>query len=99
MGGYRAKGEGHCERDRAKEALALADIPVSRGSFIAAVRKEYPRAYEPWKPEEDESLRELFEQGCVVTEIAYRLQRRDGAIEARLRKLGLDTAQRVRVSE
>ena len=56
---------------------------------LTEVRKTFPRAYEPWKPKEEQTLRELFDQGTPFTEIAEVLQRNVGAVISRLKKLEL----------
>ncbi len=55
----------------------------------AEIRKTYQRAYEPWKPEEDEELARLVASGINTKEICRQLQRNPGAIRSRIKKLGL----------
>ena len=43
----------------------------------------------PWSPEHDRVLKELYQKGVTVKEIAMELKRNNGAIRARLKKLGL----------
>ena len=42
----------------------------------------------PWSVEHDQKLRELYQKGIPVKEIAIELKRNSGAIRARLKKLG-----------
>jgi hypothetical protein len=58
---------------------------------VDKIRQQYPRAYEKWTEEEDMQLRQKYHEGVRVKELATLLQRQPGAIEARLRKLGLTT--------
>jgi DNA-directed RNA polymerase specialized sigma24 family protein len=72
--------------------LIPAAPPASRGrtaESIEALRDDFPRAYEKWPPEEDESLTRLFKSGLTANEIAQRLQRQPSAVSARIFKLGL----------
>ena len=56
---------------------------------IAEVRKQYPRACEPWHVDEDEQLRWQYNQQVAIDVIAKQSQRQPGAIRSRLKKLGL----------
>jgi hypothetical protein len=65
------------------------------GSYsIDEMRERYPRAYEKWVKEEDESLRNEFKKGRSVTELAEVFGRKPGAIRSRLIKNGLITEVR-----
>ena len=44
---------------------------------------------QPWSPEQDQCLRELYQKGVDTKEIARTLKRNTGAIRARLKKLGI----------
>ena len=44
---------------------------------------------QPWRPEQDQCLRELHQKGVDMKEIAATLKRNTGAIGARLKKLGI----------
>lgn len=44
---------------------------------------------QPWLPEQDQYLRELYQKGVDMKEIAATLKRNTGAIRARLKKLGI----------
>lgn len=43
----------------------------------------------PWTPEHDSCLRDLYDKGVPINEIAIMLKRNGGAVRARLKKLGL----------
>ena len=58
-------------------------------SYLDTARPPHSRAYEPWSPGEDQRLRDLFESGQSVDEIASALGRRPSAIGSRLRRSGL----------
>ena len=44
---------------------------------------------QPWSPEQDQCLRELYQKGVDMKEIAATLKRNTGAVRARLKKLGI----------
>lgn len=43
----------------------------------------------PWTPQQDQCLRELYEKGVAVAEIAITLKRNSSSVHSRLKKLGL----------
>jgi len=53
------------------------------------MREAHPRAYEPWTRQESNGLIEMFRSGTSVKDLAERIGRGEGAIRARLEKLGL----------
>ena len=53
------------------------------------IKKQYKKAYEKWTIEEEKILVNKFEHGLSTKEIAAILERQPGAINSRLRKLGL----------
>lgn len=53
---------------------------------LEELREAYPRAYTPWRADEDEQLQALFKQDKGLKEIAKALQRQPGGIRARLHK-------------
>ena len=44
---------------------------------------------QPWSQEHDSCLKDLYEKGVPINEIAITLKRNSGSIRARLKKLGL----------
>ena len=46
-------------------------------------------AGQPWKVEDDLRLRELFLEGTSISQLAQEFMRTQGAIKARLKKLGI----------
>lgn len=77
----------------AEEALRLLESSSDYEVRMAAIKERYPRAYQKWEQEEDDSLRRLHGEGHYVAEIAERLQRQPGAIRSRLAKLGVDSGE------
>ena len=57
---------------------------------LAKVRREHPRAYEPWSNAEEQELERLYDAGMDIEEIAGRMGRQPGAIRSRLTRLGSD---------
>jgi hypothetical protein len=56
---------------------------------VEDIRKTYSQAYKPWGQEDDEFLTQMFKGGKSPKEIAVMMDRQIGAIDSRLRKLGL----------
>jgi hypothetical protein len=70
--------------------IEYAPVPEEVYSYkLEDIKKIHPRAYDPWMPEEDDALVKEFKQGIPISELARIHQRKIGAIEARLAKLGL----------
>lgn len=62
---------------------------MEREAYIAKLRQRFPMAYLPWTKDEEEKLTQLFKAGKSYAELSQILQRQQGAIKARLSKLGL----------
>jgi F-box protein, helicase, 18 len=56
---------------------------------VELVRTKHGEAYKPWTPEQDEKLTQLFNNSVSDSEIIKQFGRNAGAIQSRLRKLGL----------
>ena len=56
---------------------------------IYAARQENPNAYDPWTEESDTELRQMWEEGISIPEIADHFGRKQSAIIVRMKKLGL----------
>ncbi len=56
---------------------------------LAKMKEKHPHAYEPWEEEDDARLRKMFEADEKISAIAQAFGRQRGAINARLKKLGL----------
>ena len=81
------KMESLCDRLEAALVL-LSQAPQKRPSPYAAVREKYPNAGKPWKEQDDEELRRLFESGSSVDDLALALARTPKAVRMRLEHLG-----------
>lgn len=76
----------------AKELELARDMTSleSKKTFnIEAIRQIHPRAYEPWNKEEDEQLRQRYQQGATIANLVDEFLRQPSAIRSRLKKLGL----------
>lgn len=60
---------------------------------VDEIRREYPKAYARWMPDEDHQLKVKYSQGASIDELARHFQRKASAIRSRLRKLGLFASQ------
>ena len=58
-------------------------------AYIAKLRETHPMAFHPWAKEDEELLIALFNDGKTIQELSTDLKRQEGAITARLTKLGL----------
>ena len=76
--------------DAAREALEMTGVMFSDyQERMAEIRRDHPRAYEPWTNEEDATLMRLAQAGRTVDEIAAQLQRQPSAIRGRMQKRNL----------
>ncbi|NTW14805.1 MAG: AAA family ATPase [Candidatus Moranbacteria bacterium] len=83
-GGPHGRAKGTAKKGNGKRKAAGA------GGGFDEIRKKHPKAYMPWKEDEDKWLRRLFQGGADVKSIAEALGRQPGSIRARMRKLGLE---------
>ena len=58
-------------------------------SHMDELKVKYKKAYSPWTKEEDEMLKKYQAQGLTVADISKLLERNEGAIVSRKKKLGL----------
>ena len=94
----------HLGVERSSETLAFAEIlhssdaielPIEESnsdkelSYMYNQKQLHANAYAPWSNEEESTLSFLYHQGKTVKELALILQRNEGSIRSRLRKIGL----------
>ncbi len=60
---------------------------------LTGMRRQFPRAFEPWSRQEEEDLAGQFHEGLSAAEMAALHGRKRGAIRTRLKKLGLIEAR------
>jgi hypothetical protein len=76
--------------DGFKAAMDFVGLKSQRKApSLDEIRKTHPRAYEPWRSEEEGALRAKFQSGLKIKQLADIFERQPGAIRSRLRKLGL----------
>ena len=95
----------HLGVERSSETLASAEIlhssdaielPIEESnsdkelSYMYKQKQLHANAYAPWSNEEESTLSFLYHQGKTVKELALILQRNEGSIRSRLRKLGFN---------
>lgn len=68
------------------EAIAAAEAAKKE-----RVKESAGKQGQPWSPEQDARLAELFRAGMSTVNIAVEMQRTPGAVSARLKHLGIDT--------
>jgi hypothetical protein len=71
------------------EPTTRKDENPRASTTFAEIRQSHPKAYLPWTQEEDGKLREAFGSCNDIDVLADTFGRKPGAIESRLRKLGL----------
>ena len=94
----------HLGVERSSEPLESAEIlpsfdaielPIEESnsdkelSYMYKQKQLHANAYAPWSNEEEGTLRFLYRQGKTVKELAIILQRNEGSIRSKLRKLRL----------
>ena len=95
----------HLGVERSSEPLESAEIlpsfdaielPIEKNhsdkelSYMDKQKRLHANAYSPWSNEEGSTLSCLYRQGKTVKELAIILQRNEGSIRSRLRKLGFN---------
>lgn len=75
----------------AKAKSTFSKYTGTRGKTysVELVRTKHGEVYKPWTPEQDEELIQLFNNNVSDSEIIKQFGRNAGAIQSRLRKLGL----------
>jgi len=68
-------------------AHATSVIPEKENGY-SQIRQKHPKAYLPWDEEQDNELRELYESGASIKDLAKEFSRSGGSIRSRLIKLG-----------
>ncbi len=53
---------------------------------IAKMRETHPNAYMPWKPQDDELLKQEFQNGSQLADLSEKLGRHEGSVKMRLQK-------------
>jgi ATP-dependent DNA helicase RecQ len=61
--------------------------PSAQDERLETIRRQHPRAYEKWTPEEDADLLSLYAAGTQLTGLVAHFQRQPSAIRSRLERL------------
>ena len=61
----------------------------NKGYNLDRIKRQFPKAYEQWTPDEDEKLKKQYAVGLSIPELAAFFQRQKSAIRSRLTKLGV----------
>lgn len=72
-----------------KERPTEEELCEKKLSYMDQQKQRFANAYSPWTTEEEGTLVALYKLGKSVTEIGAILQRNDGSIKSRLKKLGI----------
>jgi hypothetical protein len=73
-----------------KPSSNFRKIRTNKAYNVAEIRKTYGRAYEKWTKSEDVELKVDYQNGLSASQIAVKHGRKRGAINSRLKKLGLE---------
>lgn len=75
-----------------QKALAFLGIENKpKANKFDAVRRKFPKAYQRWTTNDDETLRKKYAEGLSIAKLAEFFQRQPSAIESRLVRMGLKT--------
>lgn len=69
--------------------MTRTEAPKKKAYIVEEIRKEFRGAYLPWNTDADNELKQILREGLNVREMAEHFGRTKGAIESRMRKLGL----------
>jgi len=69
---------------------SIETVPTSKPiSHMEQQKQLHAKAYAPWTEEEDDKLRQYYSEGLSVSEIASKMERNNGAIRSRIKKIEL----------
>lgn len=71
-------------------ATATTEKPLS---YMEQQKLLHAKAYAPWTEEDDDQLRQYVDEGRSVEEIAIMMERNNGAIKSRIKKLDIATEE------
>jgi ATP-dependent exoDNAse (exonuclease V) alpha subunit len=71
---------------RKTEPVAKPKADSNWTEKIAKMRETYPNAYRPWQSQDDETLKQDFQNGSSVKDLSKKLGRHEGSITLRLQK-------------
>lgn len=88
----------HLEANAGKRKLVVPKKTARASGWsekIAKMRQTYPNAYKPWEAQQDDELKQKFQNGTSIKELSKLLGRHEGSITMRLQKhFGEDVVQK-----
>ena len=72
------------------EATTIAPFSEKSLSYMERQKLLHAKAYAPWTEEDDNRLKQLVNDGHSIKEIASFMERNNGAIKSRMKKLGIE---------
>ena len=72
-----------------KRGMIKDNLKTDYHKKLERIKEKFSNAYESWKEEEDDKLRNLYSQNNPINEISKILKRQPNAIKSRLKKFGL----------
>ena len=73
----------------AKPTKTTEKAIATSNTYMQQQKESHPNAYIPWTKEEEDKLKDMVQAGLEVKVISDALQRNEGAITSRIKKLGL----------
>jgi len=70
--------------------LKEAHLIKKESNAYSKIQENHAKAYMPWTTEDDDKLESLYCEKKTIKELALIFERKEGAIESRIKKLGLE---------
>ena len=72
------------------EVATIAPVTEKSLSYMERQKQLHAKAYAPWTDEDDNWLKQLVKDGHPIKDIASFMERNNGAIKSRMKKLGIE---------
>ena len=72
------------------EVATIAPVTEKSLSYMERQKQLHAKAYAPWTDEDDNWLKQLIKDGHPIKDIASFMERNNGAIKSRMKKLGIE---------
>lgn len=72
------------------EVASIAPVTEKSLSYMERQKQLHAKAYAPWTDEDDNWLKQLVKDGHPIKDIASFMERNNGAIKSRMKKLGIE---------
>ena len=73
-----------------EEVATIAPVTEKSLSYMERQKQLHAKAYAPWTDEDDNWLKQLIKDGHPIKDIASFMERNNGAIKSRMKKLGIE---------